>query len=74
MHDCFIVNLDKLTYAGNLEISKDFCSILITSLLKAIFCDSALVAAILDENKIDAIINFAAKATLTAPLRTENLY
>jgi dTDP-glucose 4,6-dehydratase len=60
--DCFIVNLDKLTYAGNLENLAGFLDYPNHKFVKGDICDSALVASLLDEYKIDAIINFAAES------------
>jgi len=60
-HDCFIVNLDKLTYAGNLENLKDFLEHENHKFLKGDICDGALIEKIIDQYEIDAIINFAAE-------------
>jgi len=60
--NCFIVNLDKLTYAGNLENLADFQNNPNHKLIKGDICDGALVVKIIDEYKIDTIINFAAES------------
>ena len=60
--DCFIVNLDKLTYAGNLENLAGFENHPKHKLIKGDICDGALVENIIDEYKIDVIINFAAES------------
>jgi dTDP-glucose 4,6-dehydratase len=60
--DCFIVNLDKLTYAGNLENLAGFLEHRNHKFIKGDICDGALVGNIIDEHKIDAIINFAAES------------
>jgi dTDP-glucose 4,6-dehydratase len=69
--DCFVVNLDKLTYAGNLENLAGFENHLNHKFVKGDICDGTLVANIIDEHKIDVIINFAAEShvdrSITAP-------
>jgi dTDP-glucose 4,6-dehydratase len=60
--DCFIVNLDKLTYAGNLENLTGFENNPNHKFIKGDICNGALIEKIIDENKIDAIINFAAES------------
>lgn len=60
--DCFIVNLDKLTYAGNLENLAGFESYPNHKFIKGDICDGALVENIISEYKIDVIINFAAES------------
>jgi dTDP-glucose 4,6-dehydratase len=60
--DCFIVNLDKLTYAGNLENLAEFLEHESHKFIKGDICDGVLVERIIDEHKIDAIINFAAES------------
>ena len=69
--DCFVVNLDKLTYAGNLENLAGFENHPNHKFIKGDICDGTLVANIIDEYKIDGIINFAAEShvdrSITAP-------
>jgi dTDP-glucose 4,6-dehydratase len=69
--DCFIVNLDKLTYAGNLENLAGLENHPNHKFIKGDICDGALVEKIIDEHKIDVIINFAAEShvdrSITAP-------
>jgi dTDP-glucose 4,6-dehydratase len=60
--ECFLVNLDKLTYAGNLENLAEFLEHENHKFIKGDICDGALVERIIDEHKIDAIINFAAES------------
>jgi dTDP-glucose 4,6-dehydratase len=60
--DCFIVNLDKLTYAGNLENLAGLENNRNHKFIKGDICDGALVENIIDEYKIDVIINFAAES------------
>ncbi len=60
--DCFIVNLDKLTYAGNLENLEGFLNHPNHKFVKGDICDGRLVEQLIDEHKVDAIINFAAES------------
>jgi len=60
--DCFIVNLDKLTYAGNLENLAGFENHPNHKFVKGDICDAVLINRIIDEFKIDSIINFAAES------------
>jgi len=61
-HDCFVVNLDKLTYAGNLENLQGFLNHTNHKFIKGDICNAVLVEKIIDEYKIDVIINFAAES------------
>ena len=60
--DCFVVNLDRLTYAGNLENLEGFLEHQNHKFVKGDICDSSLVEKIIDENKIEVIVNFAAES------------
>lgn len=60
--DCLVVNLDKLTYAGNLENLAEFLNHPNHRFIKGDICDGGLVEKLIDEHGIDAIINFAAES------------
>ncbi len=60
--DCFIVNLDKLTYAGNLENLAGFLDKPNHKFIKGDICDGTLIERIIEEHRIDTIINFAAES------------
>ena len=60
--DLRIVNLDKLTYAGNLENLRAVEKESRYSFVHGDICDAGLVRSLLLEQKIDAIINFAAES------------
>ncbi len=60
--DCLVVNLDKLTYAGNLENLAEFIPHDRHVFVHGDICDAALVERLIDEHQIDAIINFAAES------------
>ncbi len=69
--DCFVVNLDKLTYAGNLENLAEYMEHPSHRFVKGDICDGQLVERVIDEHGIDTIINFAAEShvdrSITAP-------
>ncbi len=60
--DCLLVNLDKLTYAGNVENLAGFMDNPNHKFVKGDICDAALVESLIDEHKIDSIVNFAAES------------
>jgi dTDP-glucose 4,6-dehydratase len=61
--DCFVVNLDKLTYAGNLENLAEFRNHDRYKFVHGDICDSSLAGKfLLDTYQIDTIVNFAAES------------
>lgn len=60
--DVFVVNLDKLTYAGNLENLEGFTDNPNHKFVKADIADGPLVEKLIDEYQIQAIVNFAAES------------
>ena len=56
-----IVNLDKLTYAGNIENLKDIQNSLNYRFYEGDIADPEIVDKIIIDEKIDAIVNFAAE-------------
>jgi dTDP-glucose 4,6-dehydratase len=59
--DARVINLDALTYAGNLENLKDLQGDSRYIFIKGNICDKTLLEEILSGEKIDAILNFAAE-------------
>jgi dTDP-glucose 4,6-dehydratase len=59
---CAIVNLDKLTYAGNLENLKDIEEGLRYRFVKGDIADAELVEQLFSEEAFDAVVNFAAES------------
>ncbi len=57
-----VVNLDKLTYAGNLENLKDIETDTRYTFIKSDICNSEEVSVIFKEFDIDYVINFAAES------------
>ena len=60
--DAFIVNLDKLTYAGNLENLGEYLKHPNHKFIHGDICDGALIKKIFDEYKVDTVLNFAAES------------
>ena len=57
-----VVNLDKLTYAGNLENLAAVSDNARYRFVHGDICDAALVTALVEETKPDAIVHFAAES------------
>jgi dTDP-glucose 4,6-dehydratase len=57
-----IINLDKLTYAGNLQNLKDIENNKNYGFIKGDIADRKVVSDIFKKNRIDAVINFAAES------------
>lgn len=70
--DYKIVNLDKLTYAGNLENLTDIENKSNYEFIKADICDSTTINNLFDKYKFDAVIHLAAEShvdrSITNPL------
>jgi dTDP-glucose 4,6-dehydratase len=60
--DYHIFNLDKLTYAGNLENLKDIETASNYTFLKADICDSDVIMGLFEEHKFDGVIHLAAES------------
>ena len=61
-NDCFVINLDKLTYSGNLENLAGFLDHRNHKFIKGDICNGTLIEKLIDQYQIDAIINFAAES------------
>jgi dTDP-glucose 4,6-dehydratase len=57
-----IINLDKLTYAGNLENLKDIENNENYRFVRGDICDRLIIKELFSNNKINAVINFAAES------------
>src|ERR1035437_3577948 len=60
--DLSVVNLDKLTYAGNLENLADVDGNARYRFVQGDICDAQLVNALVGEERPDAIVHFAAES------------
>ena len=59
--ECKVTVYDKLTYAGNLDNLRDIADDPRYSFVRGDICDGALVEQVVQEHKIDSIVNFAAE-------------
>src|ERR1700684_2849129 len=59
---CRIVNLDKLTYAGNLENLASIADDARYRFVEGDICDAKLVGSLLADEKPDVIVHFAAES------------
>jgi len=57
-----IINLDKLTYAGNLENLKDIENNINYKFVKGDICDAGLVNNLMKDENIDMVVHFAAES------------
>jgi dTDP-glucose 4,6-dehydratase len=69
-----IINIDKLTYAGNLDNLKDISDNSNYSFVKGDICDAKLIEHILKTNDIDVIINFAAETHVDRSIKDADMF
>ncbi|MDR1062102.1 MAG: dTDP-glucose 4,6-dehydratase [Clostridiales bacterium] len=69
-----IVNLDSLTYAGNLENLKDVAGLPGYVFAKADICDREAVGAALDEHGADYVVHFAAESHVDRSIRNPEAF
>lgn len=72
--DCLIVNLDNLTYAGNLENLEGFLNNPNHIFIKADINDGKTVEGLIDKYKIQAIINFAAESHVDRSIAAPKIF
>ena len=72
--DCLVVNLDKLTYAGNLENLAGFEDNPNHKFVKGDICDADLIESLIDEHKIEVIINFAAESHVDRSIEEPTIF
>ena len=60
--DWQVINLDKLTYAGNLQSLQDVSNHPNYHFVKGDICDGRLVEDLFDRHRIDTVVNFAAES------------
>jgi dTDP-glucose 4,6-dehydratase len=60
--ECTVTNLDKLTYAGNLENLAPIASDARYRFVHGDICDATLLEALIGETRPDVIVNFAAES------------
>lgn len=59
---CRVVNLDLLTYAGNLENLREVEKNVAYRFVRGDICDAGVIAKLLFDEKIDAVLHFAAES------------
>lgn len=69
-----IINVDKLTYAGNLENLKDIENRDNYTFVKADICDSEAIMKIFEENDIDRVVHFAAESHVDRSIRNPEVF
>jgi len=72
--DIFIVNLDKLTYAGNLENLKDIENRKNYKFLNGDICDGELLDHIFKEYDFDFVVHFAAESHVDRSILEPNIF
>ena len=73
-HDYKIINLDKLTYAGNLANLKDIENKPNYSFVKGDICDEVLVRDLFAEQKVDGVIHLAAESHVDRSIKDPFLF
>ncbi len=69
-----IINVDVLTYAGNLENLKDVECRKNYSFVKADICDKEAIRKIFTENDIDRVVHFAAESHVDRSIRNPEVF
>lgn len=69
-----IINLDKLTYAGNLENLKEVETNKNYTFVKGDICDKELVTKLFQENDIDRVVHFAAESHVDRSIRNPETF
>jgi len=69
-----IINLDKLTYAGNLENLKSVENNSNHVFVQGDICDKRLVEKLFEENEIDYVVNFAAESHVDRSIREPEIF
>lgn len=69
-----IINVDKLTYAGNLENLKDVEGRGNYTFIKADICDSGAIRRIFAEHDIDRVVHFAAESHVDRSIRDPEVF
>lgn len=72
--DIKIINVDKLTYSGNLENLKNVESNPNYQFVKADICDQAAITKIFEENDIDYVVHFAAESHVDRSIRNPEIF
>jgi dTDP-glucose 4,6-dehydratase len=60
--DWQVINLDKLTYAGNLQSLEEIKDHPNYTFVKGDICDAALINQLFEEHQLDTVVHFAAES------------
>ena len=69
-----IINVDKLTYAGNLENLKDIEGKDNYTFIRADICDKDAITKIFEENDIDRVVHFAAESHVDRSIKNPEVF
>ena len=69
-----IINVDKLTYAGNLENLKDIEDRENYSFVRADICDSEKINELFEKNDIQRVVHFAAESHVDRSIRNPEVF
>ena len=69
-----VVNLDALTYAGNIKNTNTFKFDKRYTFIKGNICNSSLLDDIFKNHKIDGVINFAAESHVDNSIKDPKIY
>lgn len=72
--DVNIINVDFLTYAGNLENLKSVEKNENYKFIKADICDAEKIEEIFNENEIDYVVNFAAESHVDRSIKNPSIF
>ncbi|MDW8799682.1 dTDP-glucose 4,6-dehydratase [Clostridium sp. A1-XYC3] len=73
-NDIFIINLDKLTYAGNLNNLKDLDGNSNYKFIKGDICDREALHKIFTEHDVDYVVNFAAESHVDRSIKEPEIF
>ena len=69
-----IINVDKLTYAGNLENLKDIENNPNYTFVRADICDAEAINKLFEENDIDRVVHFAAESHVDRSIKDPGVF
>ena len=72
--DIRIINVDKLTYAGNLENLTDIDQRDNYTFIRADICDKEAISKIFEENEIDRVVHFAAESHVDRSIKNPEVF
>ncbi len=73
-NDIRIINVDKLTYAGNLGNLKDIEDRDNYTFVRADICDSEAISALFEQQDIDRVVHFAAESHVDRSIRNPDVF